>query len=140
MSNAGEQWQAIRVLVVVEDDVDMQRLIAATLGRDPRMQLQGQVANAEAALDVLNAFEPGVIILDHGLAGGGLTGIEAAPKLKAAAPQSKIVLFTAYDLGAEAAREPAIDAFLSKDDIGQLLATVQEMVGLLPLSRSAARG
>ena len=59
-----------------------------------------------------------------------MTGLVAAPLLKQAAPTTKILLFTAYDLAGEARAEPAVDAYLRKDHIHLLLATVKRLLGL----------
>ena len=119
----------VKVFVVVEDEPDMRSLIGLTLGRDPRLELVGAAASAEEALAVLDSCEPGLIILDHGIE-GDLMGLEAAPLLKAKAPLAKILLFTAFDMRREANEEPAVDEFLRKDRIGELLPTVQRMLGL----------
>jgi len=119
-----------RVLVVVEDDPDAQLLVEAIFSMDSRFSLTGTTASAEAALETLRLSEPGVIVLDHGLA-GTMTGLEAAPRLKAVAPTAKIILFTAHaELRIEAAKEPAIDAFLLKTESTQLLPLAQRLTGL----------
>ena len=120
---AGEK---IKVLMVVEDQPDMQLLIGLALKRDPRLEVYGQASSAEEALALLEAGEPGLVILDHGLA-GELMGLQAAPLIKAKAPSVTILLFTAFDMSGEAAAEPAIDAYLRKDNIEQLLPTVQRL-------------
>ena len=119
----------VKVFVVVEDEPDMRMLISITLGRDPRLELCGQAASAGEALALLDSLEPGLIILDHGIE-GDVMGLEAAPLLKAKAPASKILLFTAFDMGHEASLEPAVDEFLRKDNISELLPTAQRMLGL----------
>ena len=119
----------VKVFVVVEDEPDMRALISLTLGRDPRLELVGEAASAEEALAVLDTVEPGLIILDHGIE-GDLMGLDAAPLLKAKAPNAKILLFTAFDMRREATAEPAVDEFLRKDNIGALLPTVQRMLGI----------
>ena len=121
----------VKVFVVVEDEPDMRALIGLTLGRDPRLELVGEAASAEEALAVLDTCEPGLIILDHGIE-GDLMGLEAAPLLKAKAAGAKILLFTAHDMSGEAAAEPAVDGFLRKDRIDQLLPTAQRLLGLDP--------
>ena len=124
----------MRVLVVVEDDPDVQFLIETVFSEDDRFSLAVLAASAEDALEVARTTEPGIIVLDHGLA-GALTGLEAAPRLKEAAPNAKIILFTAHaELQHPAADEPAIDAFLLKTDILQLLPLAQRLTGLGPLS------
>lgn len=121
----------IKVFTVVEDEPDMQLLINITVGRDRRLEQLGGAASAAEALAMLDSVEPGLIILDHGLE-GDMMGLQAAPLLKAKAPNAKILLFTAFDMRDEAAAEPAVDAFLRKDRFERLLPTVQQLLGLTP--------
>lgn len=119
------------VLLVVEDEPDFRKLIRLSLEDDPRIQSSGETTTAEEAIALAGKSHPDLVILDNYLE-GGLDGLEAAPMLKAAAPDAKILLFTAYDLSAQARREPAIDAYLRKDDIKKLLPTAQRLLGLDP--------
>lgn len=121
-----------KVLVIVEDEADMRRFVRLLLTRDPRLEILGEASTAEEAIELAATHEPGLIVLDHGL-DGVLTGLAAAPLLKAAAPRAKILLFTAYDMAAEARAEPAIDAFLRKDELAQLLSVVQRLLELDPM-------
>lgn len=122
----------MRVLVVVEDDPDVQFLIETVFSEDDRFSVAALAASAEDALEVARTDELGIIVLDHGLA-GALTGLEAAPRLKEVAPNAKIILFTAHaELRHSAADEPAIDAFLLKTDISQLLPLAQRLTGIGP--------
>lgn len=119
------------MLVVVEDEPDMRMLISMMLARDPRLELMGEAASAAEALEVLDTVDPGLIVLDHGIE-GDVMGLQAAPMLKAKAPASKILLFTAFDMRREAEEEPAVDGYLRKDRITELLPTVQELLDLQP--------
>jgi two-component system nitrate/nitrite response regulator NarL len=119
----------IKVFVVVEDEPDMRMLISMMLAKDDRLELLGEAASAEEALAVLDSLEVGLIVLDHGIE-GDIMGLEAAPLLKAKAPNAKILLFTAFDMSREAAAEPAVDGFLRKDRIDQLLPTVLRLLDL----------
>ena len=121
---------ASNILVAVEDDPAFQVLIRATLGEASELDVMDEMpATIERALEVAREVQPKLIILDHNL-GGEMIGLSAAPKLKEAAPEAKILLFTSYDIGAEAKREPAIDAFLRKDNVDQLLPTSNRLLGL----------
>jgi CheY-like chemotaxis protein len=119
--------------VVVEDDLDEQLLVKALFFPDCRFTLAAvadSADSAEQALEGARTTEPGIIVLDHGLT-GGLTGLDAAPRFKAVAPQSKVILFTSHaELRARAEEEPAIDAFLLKTDARQLLPLAQQLTGL----------
>lgn len=120
------------VLAIVEDEPDVRMLVRITLTRDPRLEILGEATSAEEAVEIARSLQPGVVILDHGL-DGTITGLEAAPLIKEAAPNSKILLFTAFDMAVEAREEPAVDAYLRKDRIGDLVAKVDELLGLDPL-------
>jgi len=120
---------AFRVLVVIENDPDMRRLIRLELMDDPEMEVSGEAATVEAAIELMRGAETGLVILDHFL-DDETRGIDAAPVLKAAAPGARILLLTSDDLAAEARRQPAIDAYLRKTDIDKLLPTARELLGL----------
>ena len=118
------------ILVAIEDDPAFQVLIRATLGEEPELRLYDEMpASVDRAVEVTREVQPELIILDHNL-DGEMVGLGAAPKLKEAAPDAKILLFTAYDIEAEARREPAVDAYLRKDDVDQLLPTSHRLLGL----------
>ena len=122
------------MFVAVEDEPDVRFLIRMVFRNDPDFELVGEVGSAEGAIELLQEVGStvGLIILDHALE-GELTGLEAAPKLKALAPGAKIILFTAHEhLRAEAAVEPAIDAFLLKTDTKALVPLARRLVGLPP--------
>ena len=119
-----------RVLLAVEDDPAFQVLIRAALAEEPRLNVAGEAPTTiEEALETTRELQPGLIILDHNL-WGEMIGMNEAPRFKEAAPGAKIILFTAYDVGAEARREPAIDVFLRKDDVERLLPTSRRLLGL----------
>jgi DNA-binding NarL/FixJ family response regulator len=123
----------MRVLAIVEDDPDLRLLIRVTLEVEPEFEVAGEAASGDEALELLRKpqSEPvGLIILDHSLE-GELTGLAVAPRLKELAPEARIILFTAYDhLREPAAAEPAIDAFLLKTSIAELLPLARQVTGL----------
>jgi DNA-binding NarL/FixJ family response regulator len=121
-----------KILVVIEDDPDVQFLIEAIFAMDPRFSVSHVAKSAEEALEAPPTSEPGIIVLDHGLA-GPLPGLAAAPLLKERAPEAKIIMFTAHAaLQARADNEPNIDAFLLKTESEKLLPLAQQLTGLGP--------
>ena len=121
-----------KILVVIEDDPDVQFLIEAIFSMDPRFTVDHIATSAEEALDLEPTSQPGIIVLDHGLA-GPLPGLAAAPQLKERAPQAKIIMFTAHAaLQARADKEPSIDAFLLKTEAERLLPLAQDLLGMGP--------
>ena len=92
--------------MVVEDEEDMRDLIRFALRKDPKLEVIGEASTAEEAVDIARETRPDVVILDHFLE-GETRGLDIAPDLKEAAPDTKIVLFSSHDLSTEASREPA---------------------------------
>ena len=115
---------------IVEDEPDMRLLIRLALTRDQRLQHVGEASSAAEAMDLLDSASPRLIVLDHSIE-GDVMGLQAAPMLKARDADVKILLFTAFDMAQEADAEPAIDGYLRKDRIDQLLVTVQRLLGLV---------
>jgi len=124
--------QIVKVLVVIDDEPDMRTVIRFTLRADPRLEIQGEAETAQQAIELARTVDPGLVILDHNIK-GDIMGIQAAPLLKKAAPNAKILLFTAFDKSDEATAEPAIDAFLRKDQIEKLVPTIDRLLGLDPI-------
>ena len=118
-------------LVIVEDEPDIRLLIRMLLTQDVRLAVVGEATSAAGALELARSACPGLIVLDHSV-DGPMTGLEAAPALKVAAPGVKIILFSAYDLAADARRSPAVDAYLPKDQPSKLLPLAQQLLGLPP--------
>ena len=120
----------MNVLVVVEDDPDVRFLVETIFSLDSRFSPVDVTETAEQAFEMASTSGPGVMVLDNALA-GELSGLEAAPRLKELAPQSKIILFTAHaDLQARADAEPAVDAFLLETDSVRLLPLAQRLTGV----------
>lgn len=116
-------------VVLVEDDPDMREMIRLTLMSESSMQVCGEAVNATDAIDTARRTQPHLIILDHSIE-GDVMGLQAAPMLKEAAPGAIILLFSAYDLEAEADAEPSIDAYLRKDAIRELLPMVRRLLNV----------
>jgi two-component system nitrate/nitrite response regulator NarL len=123
----------MKSVVIVEDDPDIQSLIATIFSMDPRFSVVGLAESAEEAVEIARTTEPEIIVLDDRLA-GELTGVEAVPQFKEVAPEAKIILFTAHaDLQARVVNQPAIDAFLLKTETGELLPLAQQLTNMLSL-------
>lgn len=118
--------------IVVEDDLDMQLLIELKLSADSRLRFCGAVTNSTDAIALANGMGRGVIILDHFIE-GQIMGLQAAPLFKAVAPEILIILLTSHDLAIEVSREPAIDAYLRKSDMNNLLPTALRLLGIDPV-------
>ncbi len=121
----------MNVLVVVDDEPHMVALVRLLLSADPRLEVDAEAATAQEAIRLVGRTKSDVVILDHFLE-GELLGLEAAPLIRAASPGTKILLFSSHDLAVEARREPAVDLFLTKKNVAELLPAVQKLLHLDP--------
>ncbi|HUW78493.1 MAG TPA: response regulator [Candidatus Nanopelagicaceae bacterium] len=116
-------------ILLVEDEAHISALIRETLKIDPRVNICGEVDNAKDAIEVAKQTQPDVIVLDHYIE-GDVMGMQAAPLIKVAAPNAKIILFTSHIFTFKDLRNAVIDSYLSKTAMQDLLKTAQNLAGV----------
>src|SRR5262245_16344700 len=105
----------IRVLVC--DDVEAYRaLMRYTLPEDPGIEVVGEAANGEAAIERAGELQPDVVLLD--LTMPLLDGIDAIPRVLARAPGARVVALSGWgaDRMADAALAQGAVAYVEKSD------------------------
>lgn len=108
--------------VLVVDDHDVVRLgIRHVLDRLPQPCLVREAATVRDALDLLEAFQPALLMLDLGL--GDDFALAALPRLRQAAPQARILVLTSMpeDLYAERCLRAGADGFVAKTSLSTTL-------------------
>ena len=108
----------MKSVVIVEDDPDIQSLIATIFSMDPRFSVVGLAESAEEAVEIARTNEPEIIVLDDRLAGDAHNprlGVEAKAAAGWAAHDAH-VLFELHSARAgggllEAAQKLRDDAF-----------------------------
>ncbi len=81
---------------LVEDHEDCRRLVARVINRTPSLCCPYAWASCEEALNALDReAAPDVILMDLGLP--RMSGIEGIGRIKAAAPQTHVLVLTVYD-------------------------------------------
>ncbi len=101
-------------LLVVDDHNLFRRGLIALLGQDPRFQVAGEAADANAAIGLAQRLQPDLVLLDNHLP--GVSGIDAIGALKAAAPQARVLMLTVSEHEADLARglRAGADGYLLK--------------------------
>lgn len=84
----------IRILLVDDHPVVRDGLVAV-LEDETDFQIVGSVGTVDETLLFVSRLRPDVILLDLELPGTG--GIDALPRLAEASPDSRVIVFTAYD-------------------------------------------
>lgn len=122
---------APRRVVLVEDDATVRGVIEILLSTEPDLELVGTAVTAEEGIELVRRLAPDLVLLDNQLE-GPLTGVQAAPAMKDLAPSVVVLLCTALDLAGVAAAEPAIDGYLRKDDLVDLVDVVRALLSRDP--------
>ena len=82
----------VRVVVVEDNDVFREALVLL-LGRQPDVEVVGDVAGGEEAVELCRREAPDVVLLDYRLP--GMDGVQTTAALKAVAPSAAVVCLTA---------------------------------------------
>ena len=107
---------AVRILVV-DDHTLFRRGLTALLGRDPTLLVVGDAADAGEAQRRAAVLQPDLILLDNHLP--GVTGVDAIPALRQAAPKARVMMLTVSEDEADLA------AALRGGACGYLLKTIE---------------
>ncbi|MCM2250881.1 MAG: response regulator, partial [Ramlibacter sp.] len=109
-------------LIVVDDHTLFRRGLVALLASDASLSVVGEASDAGEAVRKAAALLPDVILLDNHLP--GVTGIQALPGLKEAAPSARIILLTVSEdeQDLQAALRAGAHGYLLKTIEGELLA------------------
>lgn len=114
-------------VVLVEDDAAVRGVIEILLATEPDFELIGTAVTAEQGIRLVEALVPDLVLLDNQLE-GAMTGVQAAPSMKLAAPSALVLLCTALDLAEVADSATAIDGYLRKDNLAALVDQVRRVL------------
>ena len=119
---------ALRTLIVDDEPLAIERLQILTAPM-PSVQLVGTASDGEAALRLIGALSPELVLLD--IAMPGLDGIGVARALEGKADRPAIIFCTAFDQFAVAAFDVAAVGYLLKpvgpDQLARAIARVAEL-------------
>lgn len=82
-------------IAIVEDQEEIREGLAEMLTESGQYACVGTYTSGEELLGTLGALPPDLLILDLGLP--GMSGAEALVRLKALAPQMKVLVLTVFD-------------------------------------------
>lgn len=113
---------ALRTLIIDDEPLGVERL-QILCGDLPEVRLVGSAGDASAALRLIDALAPDLLLLD--IAMPGLTGLELAAQLAVREAHPLVIFCTAYDAFAVAAFEvEAVDYLLKPIDPQRLARAV----------------
>jgi len=83
-------------VLIADDDHLMRAGLAELLTVDPDIQILGQAATGRQAVDLTRRLSPDVVLMDVRMP--DLDGIAATKELVAAAPETKVLILTTFEL------------------------------------------
>jgi signal transduction histidine kinase/ActR/RegA family two-component response regulator len=107
--------RGVKIRVLVADDHPVvRRTLARMLGSEPDIQIVGEAANGERAIELTRHLCPDVVLLDVSMP--GMDGIEATRRIQAECPGVQVIGLSMYDEAekAKAMREAGAVAYLGK--------------------------
>ena len=116
----------IRILLVDDHEV-ARRGIRTVLKSYPSLEVVGEAADGEEAIKKAGELHPDIVLLDISLP--GMSGIEAAPAIRAASPESRTIFVsqhTTIALAKDALRRDGTYGYVVKSDAGLDLLTAIE--------------
>ena len=84
-----------RKVVIVDDHPVFRQGLRDVLETDPGLQVIGEAANGEVAMQMAEDVEPDVMLIDINLP--DLNGLQVTRQIRAKQPEIKIVVITGYD-------------------------------------------
>lgn len=141
MTNPKSTSPRIRVYLI-EDHAEFRETLRETLESTERFEIEAALSNVEDALEQLQeTTPPDVLVLDLGLP--GMDGIDAIPLLRAAAPDTKILILTVFDNKArvfQALGAGANGYLIKSDGLNAIVQGIEEATrGIAPLSADIAK-
>jgi DNA-binding NarL/FixJ family response regulator len=113
-------------VLVVDDHAIARKGICSVLSGDATLAVVCEAADAEQAIQRAEELHPSIVLLDITLP--GMSGLQAAPKIRAVSPDSRIIFLSQHDSIqiAEAAMSAGAHAYVVKSDAGHdLLSAIQ---------------
>jgi CheY-like chemotaxis protein len=116
------EMASIRVLVVDDHEV-ARRSVRSVLAADPDLEIAAEVPDGEQAIRKAQDIHPDVVLLDIGLP--GMSGIDAARRIRSVSPESRIIFLSQHDsiFVAKDALRAGASAYVVKSDAGRDLLT-----------------
>ena len=86
--------EQIRILLV-DDQRLMREGLRILLELEPDLEIAGEAANGQEALDVYSEIEPDVVLMDVRMP--GMDGVEATWRLRERWPSARVIILTTFD-------------------------------------------
>ena len=108
----------VRVLIA-DDKRSARQGLKALLARLPEIEVVGEAANGQEAMDLTAVYQPDVVLMDAQMP--VMDGLEATRRIKSQWPKVKIIILTIHPQCRRQALAAGADAFLLKGGMAESL-------------------
>jgi DNA-binding NarL/FixJ family response regulator len=121
----------VTTLFIIDDREPIRRALTLRLRRAPGIYVIGSAGDGHEGAALARIMRPDVVLLETKLSGG--EGIEALRAIRAALPDTRVIILTSYvdDFERQVAMKAGAEAYLLKDIDSQKLADI--IVGHAPV-------
>ena len=117
-------------VLLVDDTADVRMLVRIVLESTERYEIVDEASDGREAIALAAMHQPDIIVIDQMMP--DLSGSEAVPQLRAAAPAARIVMFSSVSSKVMAERAGGADAYVDKGNIDALLDAMAQIVTAEP--------
>lgn len=117
---------ALHRVLLVDDTTDVRMLVRVVLESTGKYEIVDEAKDGREAIALALMHQPDVIIIDQMMP--DLSGSEAVPHLRQAAPDVRIVMFSSVSSSVMAQRGEGADAYVDKGNIDALLEALDDVV------------
>ena len=108
-------------VLIVDDNAQVRTLMRGIIAQEPSLHVVGEAADGAEAMRLAQALRPDLILLD--LVMPRVNGLEALRGIKAARPETQVIIVTVHgeDVYRQASEASGADAFLLKKALMTIL-------------------
>jgi DNA-binding NarL/FixJ family response regulator len=119
-----------KTILIVDDHAQVRKAVCEFFTANTQFTICGQAENGLQAIEMAERLKPDLIIMDVSMP--RMNGIDAAPRLKAIAPDTPIIMFTLHkdSFGSVNLKALGVSALVSKSEDLSVLA--ENVMRLLP--------
>lgn len=114
-------------IVICDDQPGFRQLLTLVLGLQEGLEVVAEAEDGRGVVDVVAEFEPDVLLLD--IAMPERDGLEALPHIRAASPETSVVMLTAFGSPTmrRRAHEAGADGLIEKGvDLDDMVAQIRQ--------------
>ena len=119
---------AVTVLIA-DDNQRFRQAVGQHLNEDPQIRLVGEACHGEETVQLATELKPDLVLLDISML--RLNGLDALKQIKAAQPETKVIILTIHDEECyrRAAADHGADGFILKKEFSAaLIPTIQRIM------------